>query len=263
MNSQARVYLVGAGPGDPDLLTVKAQRLLGQADVVVYDRLVSEAILAQIPAGVTRICVGKASGRHTVVQDDINALLVSLARAEYCVVRLKGGDPFVFGRGSEEAEYLHRHGVGFEVVPGITAAAACSAYAGIPLTHRGLSRGVRLVTGHCRDDEPLQLDWHKLADPDATLVVYMGLANLEQICTQLIAAGLDGDTPAAAVAEGTTRRQRSCYTTLRRLPKDVRQAGMEAPVTLIIGKVVQLAPSLAWFSADGAEATPEECSANG
>ncbi len=261
MNRQARVFLVGAGPGDPDLLTVKAQRLLREADVVVYDRLISDAILDQIPVGVTRISVGKASGRHSVSQPDINSLLVSLARADYCVVRLKGGDPFVFGRGSEEAEHLHRQGIGFEVVPGVTAASACSAYAGIPLTHRGLSRGVRLVIGHCRDDEPLQLDWRKLADPDATLVVYMGLANIEEICAQLIAAGLAGDTPAAAVSQGTTCRQRSCYSTLRHLPVDVHEAGLQAPVILFIGQVVRLAPSLAWFNAN--DANPEENSANG
>ncbi len=261
MNDQARVFLVGAGPGDPDLLTVKAQRLLREADVVVYDRLISDAILDQIPVGVTRICVGKASGHHSVSQPDINSLLVRLARADYNVVRLKGGDPFVFGRGSEEAEYLHRQRIGFEVVPGVTAASACSAYAGIPLTHRGLSRGVRLVTGHCRDDEPLQLDWCKLADPDATLVVYMGLANTEEICTQLIAAGLVGDTPAAAVSQGTTCRQRSCYSTLQHLAVDVHKAGLQAPVTLIIGKVVRLAPSLAWFNANDKDR--EEHSANG
>lgn len=258
MNNQAKVFLVGAGPGDPDLLTVKAQRLLREVDVVVYDRLVSDAILAQIPAGVSRICVGKASGRHSMAQADINALLVRLARADHSVVRLKGGDPFVFGRGSEEAAYLHRHGIAFEVVPGITAASACSAYAGIPLTHRGLSRGVRLVTGHCRDDRPLDLDWSKLADPDATLVIYMGLANLDTISRQLIAAGLGPDTPAAAIAQGTTRQQRVCRTSLRELPDAVRTQALQSPVTLIVGKVVQLAPTLAWFEADANELDPDE-----
>ncbi len=263
MNSQAKVFLVGAGPGDPDLLTVKAQRLLGEADVVVYDRLVSDAILAKIPAGVTRISAGKASGNHSMAQADINALLVRLARAEHGVVRLKGGDPFVFGRGSEEAAYLHRHGIAFEVVPGITAASACSAYAGIPLTHRGLSHGVRLITGHCRDDLPLDLDWAKLADPDATLVIYMGLANLNTISTRLIAAGLDPDTPAAAIAQGTTRQQRVCRAGLRQLPAAVRNQGLQAPVTLIVGKVVSLAPSLEWFQADAGEVNAGDITANG
>lgn len=262
MNSKATVFLVGAGPGDPDLLTVKALRLLREADVVVYDRLVDGAVLDLIPAGVTRIAAGKASGCHSLSQDDINALLVRLALADYRVVRLKGGDPFVFGRGGEEAVYLQRHGVRFEVVPGITAASACSAYAGIPLTHRGMSRGVRLVTGHCRDDRPLDLDWARLADPDATLVIYMGLANIGEISTRLIAAGLDGGTPAAAVAQGTTPRQRSCFTTLAQLPATLQREGFEAPVTLIIGKVVQLADTLAWFQAGDDEPTFLERSAH-
>lgn len=262
MNSKAIVSLVGAGPGDPDLLTVKALRLLRTADVVVYDRLVGQAVLDLIPAGVTRIAAGKASGRHGMRQEEINRLLVRLAQSDYRVVRLKGGDPFVFGRGSEEAEYLQSHGIGFEVVPGITAAAACSAYAGIPLTHRGLSRGVRLVTGHCRDDGPLDLDWSCLADPDATLVIYMGLANAKEIASQLMAAGLDGATPAAAVASGTTPQQRTCLTTLARLPEALRMAGLVAPVTLIIGKVVQLADSLQWFHVDEPESVITECSAH-
>lgn len=253
MNSKAIVSLVGAGPGDPDLLTVKALRLLRTADVVVYDRLVGQAILELIPPGVTRISAGKASGNHGMRQEEINTLLVRLAQADHRVVRLKGGDPFVFGRGSEEAQHLHRHGIEFEVVPGITAAAACSAYAGIPLTHRGLSRGVRLVTGHCRDDAPLDLDWDCLADPDATLVVYMGLANAEEIAAQLMAAGLDPATPAAAVANGTTPQQRTCLTTLAVLPEALRTAGLVAPVTLIIGKVVQLADSLQWFHSGESE----------
>jgi len=247
MSKSGVVYLVGAGPGDPDLLTVKALRLMREADVVVYDRLVSPEIMALIPSGVTRIAVGKAPGLHCVPQDQINGLLVGMASRERIIVRLKGGDPFVFGRGSEEALHLRRHGIRFEVVPGVTAAAAASAYAGIPLTHRAMSRGVRLVTGHLREDEELELDWERLADPTATLVVYMGLANIAVITARLVAAGRSADTPAAAVQEGSTPRQRSVCSTLGRLADDVERAGLAAPVAIIIGETVALAEQLAWF----------------
>lgn len=247
MSNNAVVHLVGAGPGDPDLLTVKALRLIQNVDVVVYDRLVSEAILAHIPAGVSRIAVGKAPGKHSLSQAELNELLVNLARGGRSVVRLKGGDPYVFGRGSEEAQHLVRHGVAFDVVPGITAAVACSAYAGIPLTHRGLSHSVRFVTGHCCADRPLDLDWAGLADPDTTLVVYMGLANLEQICARLIEQGLSPSTPAAVIENGTTPRQRRCIVTLGSLPDAAHGAGFESPVTIVIGSVVSLAETLDWF----------------
>lgn len=242
-----RVYLVGTGPGDPELLTVKAWRLLQDSDVVVYDRLVSDEILEQIPPGISRICVGKRSGRHPVPQSEINELLRRLAEADHDVVRLKGGDPFVFGRGSEEAAFLVRHGIPFEVVPGITAASACSAYAGIPLTHRGLASGVQFITGHARDDRPLSLDWRSLADPDKTLVIYMGLANIEWIVAELQRAGLSGDTPAAAIEQGTTARQRRLVTTLAALPETVRKAECQPPVLFVIGRVVSLAEMLDWF----------------
>jgi uroporphyrin-III C-methyltransferase/precorrin-2 dehydrogenase/sirohydrochlorin ferrochelatase/uroporphyrin-III C-methyltransferase len=241
------VYLVGAGPGDPDLLTVKAQRLLQEADVVVYDRLVSPAILDLIPAGASRIYVGKASGRHSLPQADINELLLNLARKGHQVVRLKGGDPFVFGRGSEEAQHLARHGVRFEVVPGITSAAACSAYAGIPLSHRGLARSVRFVTGHCRGDQPLDLDWRGLADPHTTLVFYMGLANLPQIQHGLLEAGMAAGTPVAFVENGTTPQQRRILTTLGELRQDAERHGVQAPALIIIGAVVAFAEELDWF----------------
>ncbi len=254
MNKNGVVYLVGAGPGDPDLLTVKALRLMREADVVVYDRLVAPEIMSLVPAGTARIAVGKAPGAHCVPQDQINAVLVSLASRERRVVRLKGGDPFVFGRGSEEALYLRRHGVRFEVVPGVTAAAAASAYAGIPLTHRAMSRGVRLVTGHLREGEELELDWERLADPSATLVVYMGLANLQRITERLIAAGLPADIPAAAVQEGSTPRQRSVFSTLAQLPQAVAAAALEAPVAVIVGRTVGLAAELSWFEPGEAEA---------
>lgn len=247
MGIQAKIYLVGTGPGDPDLLTVKALRLLQNSDVVVYDRLVSDEILQQIPPGVSRIYVGKKTGKHTVPQDEINSLLVKLAESKRTIVRLKGGDPFVFGRGSEEAEYLARHKVPFEVVPGITSASACTTYAGIPLTHRGLAHGVQIITGHCRADLPLDLDWQSLADPGKTIVVYMGVANIALICDRLMHAGLSEETPAAAIANGTSSRQQRLITTLSRLAQDTRESGMKAPVLFVIGRVVRLAEVLDWF----------------
>ena len=242
-----RVYLVGAGPGDPDLLTVKALRLIQQADVLVYDRLVSAEVMKKVPAGVTRVYVGKAPGNHHMDQRDINRLILALARKHHRVVRLKGGDPFIFGRGSEEADYLVRHGIEFEYVPGITAAAACSGYAGIPLTHRGVASSVRLITGHCRADHPLQLNWQSLADPDTTLVFYMGLANLQQLQNELIRAGLPGSTPAAAVENGTTPQQRRCLSSLVNISADVTDMGIASPALIIIGRVVDFAEQLDWF----------------
>jgi uroporphyrin-III C-methyltransferase/precorrin-2 dehydrogenase/sirohydrochlorin ferrochelatase/uroporphyrin-III C-methyltransferase len=240
------VYLVGAGPGDPDLLTVKAMRLIAaEADVVVYDRLVSEDIMDYVPPGTARIFVGKATNRHTLPQEDINDLLVRLAKSGRTVVRLKGGDPFIFGRGGEEAEFLRAHDVPFEVIPGITAGSGCAAYAGIPLTHRGMATGVRYVTGHCQAGVELDLNWASLADPDTTLVVYMGLAHLPEISVKLIAAGLPAETPAAAIANGTTRDQQTCLTTLAGLPQAAKDGGLRAPVMVIIGKVVDMAAVLA------------------
>lgn len=247
MHDKGKVFLVGGGPGDPGLLTVKALDLLRSADVVVYDRLVSTAILDLIPGGVSRIAVGKAVGCHTMKQEEINELLANLAASGRRVVRLKGGDPFIFGRGSEEALYLRSRGIKFEVVPGVTAAAACSAYAGVPLTHRGLSRGVRMVTGHFRDDEAIDLDWRALSDPQATLVIYMGLANLSRIFDGLLAEGMDPLTPAMAIQEGTTARQQRVLGTLSDLPERVRKAGMEPPVLVVVGATVALAESLDWF----------------
>ncbi len=237
----ATVYLVGAGPGDPELLTLKAHRLLGQADVIVYDRLVSSDVLDIVPSGTSRIFVGKAANRHTMVQAEINKLLVKLAHAGRTVVRLKGGDPFVFGRGSEEADVLVQNGIPFEVVPGITAASGCTAALGIPLTHRGLATGVRFVTGHCRGDSPLDLNWASLADPDTTLVVYMGLAHLEQISRQLVKHGLSADTPAVAIANGTTDRQRVCRAGLGDISAAVEAMDLNPPVLTVIGGTAGLA----------------------
>ena len=250
MNQSRKVYLVGTGPGDPDLLTVKALRLLQNADVVIYDRLVSEGILEQIPAGVSKIYVGKKTGNHTLPQDEINQLLLKLAETKRTVVRLKGGDPFIFGRGSEEALLLAENGINFEIVPGITAASACTTYAGIPLTHRGLSQGVQIVTGHSQADQPLELDWPSLADENKTTVIYMGFANRELISNKLIEAGLDKNTPAAAIQNGTTAKQNSILTTLAKLAEDTSM--LQAPVIFVIGKVVSLANQLDWFEVENA-----------
>ncbi len=242
------VSLVGAGPGDPDLLTLKAYKLIQQADVIVYDRLVSEEIQQLIPHGVKKIYVGKSTGKHHMNQDEINALLVSLAKKDRKIVRLKGGDPFIFGRGSEEAVFLVKHNVDFEYVPGITAASACSAYAGIPLTHRGVASSVRLITGHCCADKPLDLNWKSLADADTTLVFYMGLASLPQLREQLISAGLPASTPAAAIENGTTNVQRRCISTLDKLPADVIDMSICSPALIIVGDVVNFSEELNWFS---------------
>lgn len=245
------VYLVGAGPGDPELLTVKALRLIQQADVIVYDRLVSEPVLELIPSGTQRIYVGKAPGQHHMAQEEINSLLAKLAKTNRTIVRLKGGDPFIFGRGSEEAQYLVQHGVHFEYVPGITAAMACSAYAGIPLTHRGMARSVRLITGHCKADHPLNLNWKSLADKETTLVFYMGIANLPQLKTELVKAGLAASTPAAAIENGTTPSQRQCISTLEQLPEDIERLGIQSPALIIIGDVVNFSTELNWFIPQG------------
>jgi uroporphyrin-III C-methyltransferase/precorrin-2 dehydrogenase/sirohydrochlorin ferrochelatase/uroporphyrin-III C-methyltransferase len=249
------VYFIGAGPGDPELMTIKGRRLLQQADVVVYDRLVSREIVDTFPAGATRIYVGKRPGHHHMTQDEINELLVKLAQKQRKVVRLKGGDSFVFGRGSEEAGYLARHDVAFELVPGITSAAACSTYAGIPLTHRGLATGMRVVTGHCRSNMPLDLNWDSLADADTTLVVYMGLAQLQEISDKLIQAGLAADTPAAAIENGTTPRQRRCISTLAEIAQETRKRNFVTPTLIIIGRVVSLSNELDWFQRQAGELT--------
>ncbi|RAU23385.1 uroporphyrinogen-III C-methyltransferase [Paramagnetospirillum kuznetsovii] len=246
-----QVALVGAGPGDPDLLTVKALRLIQAAEVVVYDRLVSKEIMDLIPPQTERVYAGKALGHHHLVQDEINDLLLRLARSGRNVVRLKGGDSFVFGRGSEEALHLARNGVSFEVVPGISAAAGCSSYAGIPLTHRGLATGVQFVPGHLREGRNLDLNWDKLADPQTTLVIYMGLQSLPETSAELIKAGLPADTPACAIENGTTPRQRRVIGTLSNLPGRARDAGLQAPTLIVIGKVVSLAVDLDWFNLDG------------
>jgi uroporphyrin-III C-methyltransferase/precorrin-2 dehydrogenase/sirohydrochlorin ferrochelatase/uroporphyrin-III C-methyltransferase len=247
MTKKGFVSLVGAGPGDPDLITVKALRLLEQADVVVYDRLVSEDILNLIPTGISRLSVGKEVGKHCVPQSEINEIIVNLAKAGHKVVRLKGGDPYMFGRGGEEALILKQHKIDFEVVPGITAASGCSAYAGIPLTHRGMSRRVQFITGHFNNDEPLDLNWKSIADPDSTLVIYMGLSSLPLVIESLIDAGLPASTPAAAIQNGTSNSQQRLISRLDQLNDAIRQKHMVAPVMIIIGEVVSLADELDWY----------------
>ena len=241
------VYLVGGGPGDPDLLTFKALRLMQQADIVLYDRLVSKEVLNLVRRDATRIYVGKTAGDHPVTQDNINQKLVDYALEGNRVVRLKGGDPFIFGRGGEEIETLAEHNIPFQVVPGITAASGCASYAGIPLTHRDHAQSVRFIAGHLRSGK-MDLNWAELVQPNQTLVFYMGLNGMETICLQLKQHGLDATTPAALIEKGTSDRQQVFVGNLDSLPSIVRTAGAKAPTLIIVGHVVSLHDQLAWFN---------------
>lgn len=257
MQRVGKVYLVGAGPGDPGLLTMRAHALLRSADVVVHDAVVSAGVLAQVLAGIEQICVDHVGDMGDVSdtgQEKINRLLVDLARQGRDIVRLKCGDPFVFGRGGEEALYLRRHGIEFEVVPGVTAAAACAAYAGIPLTHAGLARNVHFISGHLDQRYRLNLDWRALADPEGTLVVYMGLASVDRVCAGLMAQGLDVATPAVVIERGTLRGQRRVFGDIATLARRVRGSGLKSPVLVVIGRTVALAGELDWFNPNQGQA---------
>lgn len=243
------VYLVGAGPGDPDLLTFRALRLMHKADVVLYDNLVSKPILEMTRRDATRIYVGKKKSNHAMPQEEINELLVRLALEGKRVLRLKGGDPFIFGRGGEEIEKLSSQGVAFQVVPGITAASGVSSYAGIPLTHRDHAQSCVFVTGHLKDNS-MDLDWEMLARPRQTVVVYMGLTGIDVLCSKLVEHGLPAATPAAVVQQGTTRNQKVVTGTLADLPEVARASELAAPTLIIIGGVVTLRDKLSWFDPD-------------
>ena len=242
---KGEVYLVGAGPGDPELLTLKALRLMQQADVVIYDRLVSPAIMELCRRDATKIYVGKARSNHAVPQEGINALLVEYASKGQRVCRLKGGDPFIFGRGGEEIQELFAAGVPFQVVPGITAASGCSAYAGIPLTHRDYAQSVRFLTGHLKEGSP-ELPWDELVYQNQTLVLYMGLVGLEKICEKLIEHGQRPDMPVALISKGTTPEQKVLVGTLADIASKVEENHIQAPTLTIIGDVVSLREQLQW-----------------
>ena len=245
-NRQGEVYLIGAGPGDPDLLTLRAFRLLQRSDVVLYDRLVSPEVMELIPASAERIYVGKRRADHTLPQTDINQLLVEHATQGRRVTRLKGGDPFIFGRGGEEIERLVDAGIPFQVVPGISAANGCSAYAGIPLTHRDHAQSVQFVAGYLKDGS-IDLNWDELIANDKTLVFYMGLKTMPTICANVIAHGMPEDMPIALVEKGTTREQRVLISTLQQLPMRLESIKVSSPSLCIVGRVVQLADKLHWY----------------
>lgn len=250
LGSAGCVYLVGAGPGDPELLTVKAARLIGEADILVFDHLVSPSILRLVRPDAERIYAGKERGNHALPQEELNVLLVRLAKTGKTIVRLKGGDPYTFGRGGEEVQTLRENGVRFEVVPGITAATGVAAYAGIPLTHRDYAQACVFVTGHLKDGS-MNLDWPGLARERQTVVIYMGLHGLPYLCEKLIEHGLPADWPAAIVQQGTTPHQRTVTGTLSTLPARADAAKLKAPTLIIIGQVVTLHDALRWFPEAG------------
>ena len=245
-----QVALVGAGPGDPGLLTLNALMLIQQADVLVCDRLVSDEIAALKPAKAELINAGKSCKEHVLTQDQTNQVLVDQAKLGKRVVRLKGGDPYIFGRGGEEVEVLMDNQIESIIVPGITAASGCSAYAGFPLTHRDYAQSVTLATGHIKHDGKLELDWKALASNDRTVVFYMGLNNAQLISDNLQAQGRGGDTPVGLIERGTTLQQRTVFTTLSELPQAIKDNGLKPPTMMIVGEVVSIAETNAIKSAE-------------
>jgi uroporphyrin-III C-methyltransferase/precorrin-2 dehydrogenase/sirohydrochlorin ferrochelatase len=248
-SAMGEVYLVGAGPGDPDLLTFRALRLMQQADVVVYDRLVAKPIIDMVRRDAEHIYVGKERNKHTMRQEEINALLARLAKEGHRVLRLKGGDPFIFGRGGEEIDTLAAEGIPFQVIPGITAAAGCASYCGIPLTHRDYAQSVTFVTGHLKDGT-INLNWSQLAQPNQTVVFYMGLVGLPIIVERLIAHGVSPQMPIALIQQGTTHMQKVYAGTLETILAEVEKDRPQPPTLVIVGEVVRLRDKLAWFATD-------------
>ncbi|MCK2005429.1 uroporphyrinogen-III C-methyltransferase [[Brevibacterium] frigoritolerans] len=245
---KGKVYIVGAGPGDPDLITVKAIKCIAEADVILYDRLVNRELLSYGKPGAEYIYCGKAPGKHCVPQEGIHQLLISKSMERKTIVRLKGGDPFIFGRGGEEAEVLAKHGIQFEIVPGITSGIAAPAYAGIPLTHREWGSSFAIVTGHCVTGKPDNINWHHLTHGVDTIVIYMGMKNLPYICKQLRSCGMKPETPIAVIEQGTTGFQRTITGTIDSIGAIVKREQVANPAMIVIGEVVNLSERLSWFS---------------
>jgi uroporphyrinogen III methyltransferase/synthase len=244
---RGKVFLIGAGPGDPKLLTIKAAELLKTADVVVYDRLVNTAILKHAPDNAEKIYVGKRTGKHELTQEEITELLIEKALRGKRVVRLKGGDPFLFGRGGEEAEALAADGIEFEVVSGVTSAIAAPAYAGVPLTHRDFVASVTIVTGHRAGDGEKSVDWAKIAGTGGTIVILMGVESLETIAEKLVEGGLSPDTPVAVVEQGTLKQQKTVIGKIGTIAKDAKKKNVKPPAVVVVGEVAILGGKLAWF----------------